>query len=179
MPDAAAAKAKELGGQLLMGPFDVLEEGRMALIQDPTGATFALWQARKHKGIGAYQEPGALGWTELATKDAASAATFYSKLFGWTAKPSADPAMPYTEWGLDGTPFGGMMEISDQCGPAWKDIPSHWRVYFQVKDVDERRSRATALGTKVRPPRDISQEGRFAILADPQGALFSLFQGKL
>ena len=86
--DAAAAKAKELGGEVLMGPFDVMEEGRMALLQDPTGATFALWQTRKHKGIGAYQEPGAFCWTKLATKDAKAATAFYTQLFGWTAQPS-------------------------------------------------------------------------------------------
>jgi len=177
--DAAAAKAKELGGQVLLGPFDVMEEGRMALVQDPTGATFALWQAKNHKGITAYQEPGALCWTELATKNAEAAAAFYTKLLGWTAMPPKDPAMPYTEWVLDGTHFGGMMEINDLWGPAWKDIPSHWMVYFQVKDVDDRAARATALGAKLRvPPRDIPQVGRFAVLEDPQGAVFSLFQGK-
>lgn len=178
--DAAAAKARKLGGQVLMEPFDVGEEGRMALLQDPTGATFALWQAKQHKGITAYQESGALCWTELATKDAAAATAFYTQLFGWTAKAPTDPAMPYTEWVLEGTHFGGMMEINDQWGPAWKDIPSHWMVYFMVKDVDERTFRATTLGARVHVgPRDIPQVGRFAVLEDPQGAVFSLFHGKL
>ncbi|MFN7958451.1 MAG: VOC family protein [Holophagaceae bacterium] len=177
--DAAVSKAKELGGQLLMGPFDVMEEGRMALLQDPTGATFALWQARNHKGITAYQEPGALCWTELATQDAKAAAAFYTKLLGWTAVPPKDPAMPYTEWTLEGAPFGGMMEISEYWGPAWREIPSHWMVYFQVKDVDDRAARATALGANTRvPPQDIPGVGRFAVLEDPQGAVFSIFQGK-
>ena len=178
--DATAAKAKGLGGQVLMEPFDVMEEGRMALIQDPTGATFALWQAKNHKGITAYQEPGALCWTELATTNSEGATAFYTQLFGWTAMPSQDPAMPYTEWMIDGTHFGGMMEINDQLGPTWKDIPSHWMVYFMVKDVDERTTRAATLGAKVHvAPRDIPQTGRFAVLEDPQGAMFSLFQGKI
>ena len=178
--DVTAAKAKELGAQILMGPFDVTEEGRMALIQDPAGAVFALWQAKNHKGVTAYMEPAALCWTELATTNAKEAQAFYPSLFGWTAKPSSDPSMPYFEWVLDGTHFGGMMEINDQWGAAWKDIPSHWMVYFMVKDVDERTSRAKALGDTIRVhPRDIPKVGRFAVIEDPQGAVFSLFQGKL
>jgi hypothetical protein len=178
--DASAAKAKELGAQILMGPFDVMAVGRMALIQDPAGATFALWQAKEHKGVAAYMEPAALCWTELATTSAKQAQAFYPALFGWTAQPSADPAMPYFEWVLDGNHFGGMMEIDEHWGPAWKSIPSHWTVYFMVKDVDERTSRAEALGAKIRvPPSDIPKVGRFAVIEDPQGAVFSLFQGKL
>lgn len=178
--DATTAKAKELGGQILMGPFDVMEEGRMAVILDPAGAAFALWQAKNAKGGPAYGEPGALCWTELATKNAKVAESFYTRLFGWTAQPPSDPAMPYFEWVLEGHHFGGMMEISEQWGPAWKEIPSHWMVYFMVEDVDERTARAQAMGATVRvPPRDIPKVGRFAVLADPQGAAFSLFQGKL
>ena len=178
--DAIAAQAKALGGQVLMGPFDVMEEGRMALLQDPAGAVFALWQARKHKGISAFQEPGALCWTELATTSAEKAGAFYTRLFRWTLVPSSDPAMPYSEWVQDGTHFGGMMEIGEHFGPAWREIPSHWMVYFQVQDADERAARAKTLGaTIVVGPRDIPNVGRFAVIEDPQGAVFSLFQGQL
>lgn len=178
--DAVASQAQQLGGRVLAGPFDVMEAGRMALLQDPAGATFALWQAGQHQGITAYQEAGALCWTELATRSAASAKAFYTQLLGWTAVPSKDPAMPYTEWTLEGTHFGGMMEISDQWGPGWQDIPSHWMVYFMVRDVDERAARAVALGGRIHvAPRDIPKVGRFAVLADPQGAVFAVFQGKL
>lgn len=178
--DASAAKAKKLGAQILMEPFDVMEEGRMAVIQDPAGAVFALWQAKNHKGVTAYLEPSALCWTELATTSAQKAQAFYPALFGWTAQPSTDPAMPYFEWVLEGNHFGGMMEINEHWGDEWKDIPSHWMVYFMVKDVDERTARAEALGGKIRvPPRDIPKVGRFAVIEDPQGAVFSLFQGSL
>jgi predicted enzyme related to lactoylglutathione lyase len=177
--DAASAKAKELGGRLLMGPFDVMEAGRMALLQDPAGAVFALWQARNHTGIAAYREPDALCWTELATTDATKAGPFYTRLFGWILKPSANPAMPYSEWILGGEPFGGMMEISEHWGPTWKEIPSHWMVYFGVEDVDERAAKAVALGaTLCVPPQDIPDVGRFAVINDPQGAVFSIFQAK-
>lgn len=72
------------------------------------------------------------------------------------------------------------MEISEHGGPAWREIPSHWMVYFQVKDADERALRAVALGARtVAPPRDIPQVGRFAALEDPQGAVFSIFQAKV
>lgn len=178
--DATAAKARELGAQVLHGPFDVMEEGRMAVLRDPTGAVLALWQARNHKGVSAQLEPGALCWTELATRDAKASQAFYTRLFGWTSQAPTDPAMPYFEWVLDGTRFGGMMEISEHWGPGWKDIPSHWMVYFMVKDVDERTARAQALGATVHvPPRDIPKVGRFSVIADPQGAVFALFQGQL
>lgn len=178
--DSTVAKAKGLGAQILMEPCDVMEEGRMALIQDPAGATFALWQAKNHKGVGAYLEPNALCWTELATTNAKEAQSFYTHLFGWTVQPSSDPTMPYFEWVLDGAHFGGMMEINEQWGPSWKQIPSHWMVYFMVKDVDERTARAEALGATILvSPRDIPKVGRFAVIEDPQGAVFSLFQGKL
>ena len=82
--DEAAKKAESLGAKVLAPPFDVMDYGRMAVLQDPTGAVFQVWQAKTHIGAQILNEPGALCWTELSTRDTKAAEAFYTKLFGWT-----------------------------------------------------------------------------------------------
>ena len=167
--DAAAAKARELGGTLMMEPFDVMEHGRMAVLQDPAGAVLSLWEPRKHIGVQVRDEPNTLCWNELYTRDTARASAFYTGLFGWKAK--TDPG-GYTEWHrADGAAVGGMIAIDPQWGP----VPPHWLPYFMVNDCDASLGRATELGGRtVMPPRDIPKVGRFAMVADPQGAAFAI-----
>src|SRR5574341_980042 len=117
--DAAAGKARELGGKILMEPFDVMEHGRMAIVQDPTGAVLALWQPRQHIGVQVRDEPDSLCWNELYTKDTAKATAFYTGLFGWQARTDAGR---YTEWLRGGTAVGGMIAIA----PEWGPMPPHW-----------------------------------------------------
>jgi hypothetical protein len=169
--DESAEKAKSLGGTVVMGPFDVMDVGRMAIIKDPTGATFCLWQARKHIGVGVKNEPGALTWCELDTRDLAKAKAFYTALFGWTTKDSPE----YTEWMLGGEPIGGMMSIPKE----WGDVPPSWLTYFAVADADATAAKAKELGGKVIvPPMDIPGTGRFSVLADPQGAVFAVYEAE-
>ena len=174
--DEAAAKAKQLGGKVLTEPFDVMEHGRMATIQDPTGAIFNLWQTKSHKGADLLDEPGALVWTELLTRDPAAARPFYTQLFGW--KPN-DMDMgeggTYTVFERDAKKgAGGMMTMPKQM-PA--QVPSHWLPYFHVLDCDATAAKTTELGGKVMmPPTDIPNVGRFATLADPQGAVFQVLK---
>jgi len=163
--DAAAAKAKELGATILAPPFDVMEAGRMAVLQDPTGAALCVWQAGKNAGLGVVDEPGAFSWGELLTRDTVKAAAFYTALFGWGTK--ADPV--YTEWTTGGRSIGGMMAIEKEWGP----VPPHWLAYFQVEDCDRSTDKAKGLGATVRlGPKDIPHVGRFTMLVDPQGATF-------
>ena len=167
--DASAARARELGGKVLMEPFDVMEHGRMAIVQDPTGGTICAWQARKHIGARVVREPGSACWVELYTSDTGKAASFYSQLFGWKAKESPG----YTEFYLGDQGVGGMMAID----PTWGPVPSHWIVYFQVADLDAAAAKARSLGGKLRvEPRDVGEVGRFAIPLDPQGAEFALIR---
>src|SRR5689334_6534530 len=79
--DDAAARAVSLGGKVLAPPFDVMDVGRMAVIQDPTGAVFAIWQPKTHTGTGIAGVPGTLCWADLSTPDAARAQQFYAGLF--------------------------------------------------------------------------------------------------
>src|SRR5262249_50583126 len=122
--DHAASKAKSLGGNALMGPFDVTKKGRMAILQDPTGATFVVWQAKDHAGIHAADEPGTLVWTELLTSNAEAARDFYSKLFGWDVRlrPTRWSPLPYTVFMRGGTQAGGMLQITPEMG----NTPSQW-----------------------------------------------------
>jgi predicted enzyme related to lactoylglutathione lyase len=163
--DDAVAKAKDLGAKVLAPPFDVFDAGRMAVLQDPTGAVFAVWEAKRNKGLGVIDEPGAFCWAELMAKDLPRSTTFYKSLFGWGTK--GDPR--YTEWTLGGRSIGGMMAIQKE----WGDVPPHWLVYFQVDDCDKSVEMAKSLGAKVTMgPQDFPGVGRLALLNDPQGAAF-------
>lgn len=165
--DDTAKKVKELGGKVLMEPFDVMEYGRMAVVQDPQGAAFALWQPKKHIGVEVINEPNMMCWNELDTTDTEAARRFYTGLFGWGAKAGGD----YTEFQREGTSIGGMMRIPKEWGP----MPPNWMVYFAVEDCDKTVARARELGgSAIVPPADIPNVGRFAVLRDPQGAVFAI-----
>lgn len=172
--DDTAKRAAELGGKVVAPPFDVMDAGRMAVLQDPTGAYVCLWEGKRNQGIAVKREPGALCWTELTTGDTKAAEKFYTQLFGWTPKHNAMPGMEYTELHVNGAAEGGMM-------PTPKDMPNvppNWLPYFEVRDPDASASKAKSLGAKaIVPPTDIPQVGRFSVLQDPQGAVFAIFKG--
>jgi len=171
--DEAAAKAKDLGGTLMKEPFDVFTVGRMAVVQDPTGAVFALWQAGTHAGAGVYNVPGSFCWNELGTNDPAKATDFYTGLFGWTAKTQNFGPMEYTMFANGEKPAGGMYKLTPEMGK----VPPHWLVYFAVDDCDAKVDLATSLGAQVmKPADDIPSIGRFAILLDPQRAAFAIIK---
>ena len=173
--DKAAAKAKQLGAMVMAEPFDVMDVGRMAVIQDPTGAMFCVWEAKKHTGAGVIGEPGSLVWTELMTKHTAKAQAFYSGLFGWKAEAMKGGPIPYTIFKNANDPngVGGMLSITPEMGP----VPPNWLPYFAVTDADATVAKTTKLGGKVlMPPRDIPGTGRFAVLQDPQGASFAIIK---
>jgi predicted enzyme related to lactoylglutathione lyase len=174
--DESATRAESLGATLLAGPFDVMDAGRMAVLRDPTGAVFQLWQANNSIGAHVLAEPGALTWTELTTSDTDAAERFYTALFGWTPKHSAPGSpMPYTEFTVAGAehPSVGMMAKPPHLPPA---VPSFWLPYFQVTDVDGLVEKAKSHGAQIHfGPQDIPGTGRFAVIADPQGAAFSIY----
>ena len=171
--DESAEKAKAEGATVLNGPFDVFTVGRMAVVQDPTGAVFALWQGMDHKGAGLYNAPGSFCWNELGTNDTKRAGEFYSNLFGWGRDEMTGGPIEYTMFKNGDRSAGGMYKITPEMGP----IPPHWLVYFAVDDCDAKVQKATELGANVmKPADDIPEIGRFAILTDPQGAAFALIK---
>jgi uncharacterized protein len=168
--DGSAGRAKELGGTVVMAPFDVFNYGRMAILQDPTGAMLSVWEPREHIGVQIRDEPAALCWNELYTRDTAGAVKYYTGLFGWEPKTDAGG---YTEWHLGQKAVAGMIAIE----PAWGPMPPHWLPYFLVGDCDGTVRSVEELGGRVMmPARDIPKVGRFAIVFDPQGAAFAVIK---
>jgi hypothetical protein len=171
--DDAAAKAKKLDGTVRMEPFDVMEHGRMAVVADPTGAVFSLWQPKSHIGAQVVNEPGAFCWNELYTTDPESASNFYSGLFGWNRNARHMDFGDYVIFEQAGAMMAGMMRIPQEWGP----MPSHWLVYFAVEDCDATVDKAKGLGANVTvAPMDVETVGRFAMLTDPQRSAFAVIK---
>jgi predicted enzyme related to lactoylglutathione lyase len=168
--DAAAARITEAGGNVMMGPHDVADQGRMALAADPTGALFGLWQARAHTGAELVNEPGCLSWSELVTTDLDAAGAFFRAVFGWTCDDVDTGGPPYRTFAVDDTVVGGML---DSTGYP-EGIGPHWMSYFAVEDVDVALRRATELGATVHAEPVDSPFGRWGIITDPQGAGLTL-----
>jgi predicted enzyme related to lactoylglutathione lyase len=187
--DEAAAKAKDAGGQVLTEPFDVMDAGRMAVLADPEGATFCVWQAREHKGARVINEHGSLNFNGLNMRDPDVAKRFYGAVFGWDTfdLPGGQA------WTLPGygdhlerlTP--GIRKMTAEFGvPGFEDVvaainpiagddtetPAHWSVTFGTDDADATAQRTTELGGEVVTPPFDAPFVRMTVLRDPQGATF-------
>ena len=172
--DALAGQVTAAGGTVAAPPFDVGDQGRMAVFQDPTGAFFSAWQSRSMRGFGT-QAPNMFGWAELNARGVEKAIPFYTGVFGWSHKfsPSSDGQPEYNEFQVGGESIAGAWEI-DPNVPA--EVPSYWLIYFNVDDVDGAFRRAIDLGaTELVAPQEMPG-GRFAIVNDPQGAAFGLIR---
>ena len=175
--DAAAARAKELGGAVQAGPFDVMTQGRMAVISDPTGAVFGVWQARDSIGATLVNDPGCLTSNELSTNDVTAAVRFYEALFGWRVDEADTQGGPrYWLIAHDGAAEGsngGMRELA----PEQQGVPPHWMPYFTAASLDGAVATIEDGGGAVHAgPLEIPA-GRIAVASDPQGAFFGLFEG--
>jgi uncharacterized protein len=172
--EETAKKVTDAGGKVLMAPMAVMDQGTMAVFQDPTGAVFGVWQPAKHKGAELVNQPGSFSWNELATRDMNAAKNFYPKVFGWTPKSNPTPdGGEYTEWLIKGKSIAGGMSMGQNYPP---NVPPNWLVYFTVTNTDDTVKRAQQTGGKLMTgPVDIPQ-GRFAVLTDPQGAAFAVIQ---
>ncbi len=172
--DDAADRVAELGGKLAAPPFDVAEHGRMTIAHDPTGATFALWQAKAHTGIQIRGVDGTLCWADLNSPDRDKAVPFYSSLFGWQFVPGKDEDPAGYLHIKNGEEFIGGATPSKFLPPG---APPHWLAYFLTSNCDASADKVKSLGGSVWvPPNDIEGAGRFSVLSDPQGAAFALFQ---
>ena len=172
--DAATGRIEVAGGKTLMPPFDVMDTGRMGIYLDNDGAAFGVWQAREFAGAGIVNEPGALVWSELMSRDVDGAKDFYRKAFGLTAesKAAGDGADAYTEFQVDGRSVAGMMSMASGQFPP--ELPAHWLTYFATADTDATVARVVELGGRVSMPPTTIPVGRFAIVTDPHGAPFAV-----
>jgi uncharacterized protein len=173
--DKAVEKVKDANGTVFLPPMDVLDVGRMSFFADPMGAVIGVWQAKAHKGAGIINEPGTLTWNELVTTDTDEAQRFYEKVFGWGTVTHGEGVGAYTEFQVSGRSIAGMMLKPPEMP---EEVPPYWGVYFAVADTDAAAKRIGELGgTLIMPPRDI-EPGRFAVAADPTGAMFSVIATK-
>ena len=169
--DVTADKIKGAGGQVLAGPMDVMEEGRMAVAMDPAGAAFGLWQGARTTGLGVANEPGALTWNEQLSRDFAGSQAFYQAVFGYGYQDMSSDGFTYATLMVDGHEVGGIGEYPEGT-PA--EMPAAWGAYFAVTDTDAAMAKVTELGGRVvQPPMD-TPFGRIGVVADNQGAVFSL-----
>jgi uncharacterized protein len=170
-----AKKVQAAGGKVIAAPFDVGDQGRMAVFQDPTGAVISAWQPGAMNASLPTGEANTFGWAELSSRGVDKAIPFYQKVFGWTPKANdmGPDSPPYTEFQLGGESIAGGQEMQAMV-PA--ETPSYWLVYFAVGDVDKSFKTATQAGAKeLVAPMDFPG-GRFAIVSDPQGAAFGLLK---
>lgn len=170
--DAAAAKVEGAGGKVEAPPFDVMDVGRMASIQDPTGARVNLWQPGGSIGTERANEPGTPAWNEVVSPDPTRAAQFYADVLGMGTEPWDMGGSTYVQLtDVDGKVIGGAVE------PQMEGIPPHWNVYFNVVDADAEAARVDELGGKALAPNfDVPGVGRMGFYTDPQGGMFALFQ---
>ncbi len=188
--DATAAKAKDAGGGVVTEPFDVMDAGRMAVLSDPEGAVFCVWEAKNNKGARVVNEHGSLNFNGLATRDPEAAKAFYGSVFGWTVLDLPAGAM----WTLSG--YGDHLEenspglreqVAQMGGPEGfidvvaslnpiasddADTPAHWSVTFGVDNADATAARARELGAEVVAGPFDAPWTRMAVISDPQGATF-------
>lgn len=171
--EATVEKAKLLGAEIIMGPMAVGDAGTMALLFEPNGAMFALWQANQHSGSGIKDEANTPCWNELASKNAEQSTRFYCQLLGWESRTEAMGDMMYTLFIQDGKQVAGMLEMTED----WGEMPAHWMVYFQVDDIQGLLERVTQLGGSVCvPASQIDGVGTFSVITDPDGGFFSVLQ---
>jgi len=152
---------------------DIVDAGRIAFFIDAVGAMFGIWQAKRHIGVELVNEPGALGWSELACRDSQPATAFYASVFGWEAESSPMPGGgEYLVSNLGEHAIGGLIVMNEQ----WPEsISAHWMTYFVVADTDESAALAGELGGSAPvAPFDVPGVGRIAAVADPNGTHFSI-----
>jgi hypothetical protein len=168
--DRTAARITDGGGQLVMGPMDVFDLGRMLIALDPAGAPFGVWQGREHIGARRVNEHGAIVWNELHTRDGTAADEFYRSVFGYEQEQMGEgQGFDYRLYKVGDALIGGRNQLG-----AEDSTPPGWLTYFAVGDPDAAVAAATEGGATVLTPAHDSEYGRMAVLRDPWGATFAV-----
>jgi predicted enzyme related to lactoylglutathione lyase len=162
-PDAAAlaGRIRAGGGQIVTPPHPVGGLGTTALVADPEGAVFGLWQPGTHPGFRRRHAPGTFAWAELYTRDTEAANAFYGDLF--------HDAL----FGPGAAPDFGRAPV---LGVFPAEMPPHFLVHFLVRDAEAALGTVTRLGGRVRVPPFETSYGGVAVVSDDQGASFALLQ---
>jgi len=167
--DETVLRTESAGGKILAEPMEIPEVGRLAVIADPQGAVIAAFSPQGEPP----ENAGMFVWDELLTTEVDDAKRFYGEVFGWTSKDMPMGSTTYTMFKRAGdTDAGGLMQRPDE------NIPPNWTTYIATPDVDATVAKARDLGaTILGEPRDIPNMGRYAIVQDPTGAVFGVWQG--
>ena len=191
--DETAARVEAAGGRVVMGPFDVLNAGRMAVLADPEGAAFCVWQAKEHKGARIVNEPGSLNFNGLGTRDAEGAKSFYGSVFGWETLAlqggvemwrlpgygeflaQSDPELRERQAASGAAPegFADVVATLNPIADDRSEVSAHWSVTFAVEDADATAETAARLGGQVIVPPFDAPWVRMTVITDPQGATFT------
>ena len=165
-------RATTLGATVHTPPFGLPDVGRMAVLTDPTGALFCLWQGNSHVGMATMHVPGTFTWCECLTREPRSAARFYEDLFGWKTETSRDLGTEYTVCHSDGTAIAGIMDMPD----GLEGIPATWMTYLATQDCEATITRIQRAGGKLLNGPMEYGTGKFAVIQDPQGAVFGIIE---
>jgi predicted enzyme related to lactoylglutathione lyase len=169
--DEMVVKIEMAGGSVIQPAFDI-PEARIAIVADPLGAMFGLFGGPEIEGTWLSRKSGAVCWVETMNRDTASAEAFYASIFDWKAETEIGKEMSYTTFHLEEEPIAGMLMMTDEIGP---EVPAHWGLYFSVDVCKKAEEKTIELGGSViRPTTEIPEMGSFAVLADPQGAVFQV-----
>jgi uncharacterized protein len=188
--DDTASTAIQAGGRVLMEPFDVMNAGRMAVLADPQGAAFCVWQAQEHKGAQIVNEAGSLNFNVLNTPDPAAAKRFYGAVFGWkTLDLGNGEFWTLSAYGdhLEGLTPGirkmtadmgaaGFEDVVAAIRPSAGDASPHWGVAFSTDDADATAEKVEVLGGELVVPPVDAPWARITVIRDPQGATFTASQ---
>ena len=180
--EETVAGVTDAGGSVILEPFDLLDAARVAVVADPAGAVFGVWQPREHRGARLVNEPGAWAISQLGTHDPGGSKAFYGAVFGWVTDTFDMGEGEVTLWRVPGYVGGEpeqpvSREVVGVMVPAIGDpeeVPARWNVDFWVGDVDAAIGKAKRLGGEVVVPPFDTSVSRTAVLADPQGAVFSV-----
>lgn len=168
-------KVQESGGRVIMEAFPVQEFGKLGVFQDIEGAIISVWEPREHIGSSYKNIPGALSWTENACRDLNKTRAFYEKVFGWSSEKKDMGDMEYTVFRIEEEAVAGQYEMPEEM----QDIPSHWLPYFLVKNAEETIKAAEEMKSAILMPNTYAEGvGYFAVIQDPQGAVFGIIQGE-
>lgn len=172
--DATAQKIKDAGGEVVMDPMDVPDQGRMAIFSDSAGAHCGIWQPKAHQGAEMVNEPGSFSWSELYTRDIPKALEFAHKVFGWTSEETEMAGLgKYYILKVNDRAIAGALDMSSML-PA--EVPPHWLSYFTVTNTDETLAKVKELGGEVVDGPNPTPMGPMGVLRDPVGAHFAVIQ---
>jgi uncharacterized protein len=170
--DGVVERVRQAGGMVMVEPMDIMGTGRLAFFGHPAGGMLGAWEPATHIGAELVNEPNSFNWCELHTRDTAGGRAFATSVFGWEARDQDYDGTTYTTFYLGERGIAGMVALPPELP---QEVPAYWASFFAVADCDASVARVQELGGSVMlQPLDAPGVGRFAMVADPQGAQFGV-----